>query len=80
MFFKRIFYFCLLVAFCAFAWLRLCTFVLLLGYVFVLVRVKSFCKKNKEFKIALITSSTLLIISIPLFAPVLLSYYALYVL
>ena len=49
-----------------FAYLRLCAFVLLLGCVFVLfvlsVRVKSFCKKNKEFKTPLIAPFTLLLI------------------
>ena len=60
--FKHIF-FCSLVAFCAFAWLRLCAFVFLV----LLVRAKSFCKKktkqqkNKEIKTALIITFTLLL-------------------
>ena len=60
MFFQRISYFCSLAAFCAFAWLRLCAFVLL-ALLVLLVRAKSFHKKNKEFKTALITSFTLLL-------------------
>ena len=60
--FKRIFYFCSLVAFCAFAWLRFCAFVLLV----LLVRAKSFCKKNKGFETALITSFILLLSDNPL--------------
>ena len=65
-FLSALFNFCSLVAFCAFACLRLCTFVLLVFSVLlvllvILVRAKSFCKKNKEFKTALITSFTLLL-------------------
>ena len=55
--------YCSLVAFCTFAWLRLCAFSALV----LLVRAKSFCKKknnNKEFKTALITSFTLLLMVI----------------
>ena len=47
--------------FCVFAWASLCFFVLLFGCVFVLVRMKSFCKKIKRFKTALMTSFTLLL-------------------
>ena len=54
MFFKGIFYFCSLIAFCAFAWLRLCAF-----WCFWCVQ-NLFVKKNKEFKTSLITSITLL--------------------
>ena len=58
--------------FCAFAWLRLCAFVFLLGCVFVLVLVheKSFCKKKKEFKTALMTSFTLHLIELKWMSPV----------
>ena len=51
--FKRIFYFCSLVALYAFAWLVFVLFMLLV----LLVRAKSFRKKNnKGFKMSLITS------------------------
>ena len=57
--------YCSLVAFCTFAWLRLCAFSALMLLV-LLLRAKSFCKKkkNKEFKTALITSFTLLLMVI----------------
>ena len=45
---------CLLVAFCAFAWLVFCALGAFLLLV-LLVRAKSFSKKNKGFKTALIT-------------------------
>ena len=62
-FFKRIFYFCSLVAFCAFAWLRLCAFVLLCFWCFWCFWCVQnlFVTKNKGFKTALITSFILLI-------------------
>ena len=54
MFLSTFFIFVCLFAFCAFVWLR---FVLLV----LLVRAKSFCKKKKGFKTALITSFILLL-------------------
>ena len=47
--------YCLFVAFCAFAWLRLYAFGVFGIFFVLLVCAKSFRKKNEEFKTALIT-------------------------
>ena len=66
MFFKRNFYFCSLICvlyFCLVAFLYFWWFfVLFCAFLCFLVRVKSFCKKKKEFKSALITSFILLLV------------------
>ena len=62
MFFEHIFYFCSLVAFCAFAWLRFCAFVfLMLFMLFVCAKSFFFFFLNKGFKTVLITSFILLL-------------------
>ena len=59
-FLSAFFIFVRLFAFCTFARLCFCALVLLVLFV-LFMRAKSFCKKNKEFKTALITSFILLL-------------------